>query len=65
MKEQQDKNDVTKMGWLHSLFVATKGSISSKRVCGVVGFLVVLLISIFCTIKGSESPDVVSTVLVV
>ena len=65
MKQQEDKNDVTKMGWLHSLFVATKGSISSKRVCGVIGFLVVLLISIFCIIKGSESPDVVSTVLVV
>ena len=62
-KEQQDTNDVTKLKWYHSLFVSTKGSISSKRFCGVIGFFVCLVVAIYCTIMKTESPDIVDMIL--
>ena len=65
MKQQEDKNDVTKLGWFHSLFVSTKGSISSKRVCGVIGFFLCLMIAIICTFKDKEAPSIVEMILVV
>ena len=62
-KEQQDTNDVTKLKWYHSLFVSTKGSISSKRFCGVIGFFVCLAVAVYCTIAKTESPDIVDMIL--
>ena len=61
--QQEDKNDVTKLKWYHSLFVSTKGSISSKRFCGVIGFFVCLAVAIYCTIAKTESPDIVDMIL--
>jgi len=62
-KEQQDTNDVTKLKWYHSLFVSTKGSISSKRFCGVIGFFVCLGVAVWCTLKNTESPNIVDMIL--
>ena len=61
--QQEDKNDVTKLKWYHSLFVSTKGSISSKRFCGVIGFIVCLGVAIYCTICRTESPNIVDMIL--
>lgn len=62
-RQQEDKNDVSKLKWYHSLFVSTKGSISSKRFCGVIGFFVCLAVAIYCTIAKTESPDIVDMIL--
>ena len=62
-KIEQDTNDVAKLKWYHSLFVSTKGSISSKRFCGVIGFFVCLAVAIYCTIMRTESPDIVDMIL--
>jgi len=37
--------------FLKSIFLAKTGTISSKRICGVLGWLVCIGISIYCTIK--------------
>nr|DAS31890.1 MAG TPA: hypothetical protein [Bacteriophage sp.] len=36
--------------FIKSMLMATQGSISSKRVCGVLGWLVCLGICIYCTV---------------
>lgn len=62
-KDQEDKNDVTKLKWWHSLFVSTKGSISSKRFCGVIGFFLCLVVAVMCTLKNTEAPSIVDMIL--
>jgi hypothetical protein len=41
--------------------VTSHSGISSKRVCGVLGFLVVIFIIIFCTVNGIQAPDMIDT----
>lgn len=48
--------------FLMKLITAHTG-ISSKRVCGVLGWLLCLGITIGCTITGQEAPQVTDTVL--
>jgi hypothetical protein len=43
------------------LMVTSHSGISSKRVCGVLGFLVVIFIIIFCTVNGIQAPDMIDT----
>ena len=51
------------MNFLRSLFSAEKGSISSKRVCGTVGWLCVCAVLLLCAIKQTEAPGMVATVI--
>ena len=46
-----------------SIFLATKGSISSKRVCGVLGWLVSLGVLLYCTILTVQAPVFADSVL--
>ena len=41
---------------IKSIFLATKGSISSKRVCGVIGWLACVGVLIYCTIIAAQAP---------
>lgn len=47
-----------------SIFLATKGSISSKRVCGVIGWLVCIGILIYCTVMVIQAPVFADAVLI-
>lgn len=38
------------------LIVTSHSGISSKRVCGVLGFLVIMFVMIFCTVSGIQAP---------
>lgn len=38
------------------LMITSHSGISSKRVCGVLGFLVIMFVIIFCTITGIQAP---------
>lgn len=48
---------------LRTIFQANSGDLSSKRVCGVFGFLIVALIAIGCTIAGTQAPILVTDML--
>jgi hypothetical protein len=41
--------------------VTSHSGISSKRVCGVLGFLVIIFVVIFCTVNGIQAPDMIDT----
>ena len=43
------------------LIVTSDSGISSKRVCGVLGFIVIIFILIYCSIQGSQAPTIVDT----
>ena len=46
------------MKWLKEIISASSGRLSSKRVCGVLGWLVILGGYIYCIIVGRELPDI-------
>lgn len=50
--------------FIKSIFLAQKGSISSKRVCGVVGWIICLLICIYCTVKVIQAPVLADSILI-
>lgn len=41
------------------LILTSHSGISSKRLCGVFGFLIVTFILIYCTIKQIQAPNIV------
>lgn len=41
------------------LMVTAHSGISSKRVCGVIGFLVIIFVLIFCTVNGIQAPQMI------
>lgn len=43
------------------LMITSHSGISSKRVCGVLGFLVILFIIIFCTVSNIQAPVILET----
>lgn len=47
-----------------SILSSEKGSISSKRLCGLLGWFVCLGVLLYCTYKETEAPDMVETVLI-
>lgn len=49
---------------LRSIFLAKQGTISSKRVCGVIGWLVCVGILIYCTIMVIQAPVFADAVLI-
>ena len=50
MKQQKKQN------WLNKM-LSSDESLSSKRVCGVAGWIVCLALVIFCTITQTPSPE--------
>lgn len=50
--------------FIKSIFLAQKGSISSKRVCGVIGWIICLLICIYCTVKVIQAPVLADSILI-
>ena len=47
-----------------SILSSSKGSISSKRVCGVIGWIVCLGIGIYCTVKVIQAPLLIDSILI-
>lgn len=43
------------------LMITSHSGISSKRVCGVLGFLVIAFVLIYCTIQGIQAPLMIDT----
>lgn len=43
------------------LMITSHSGISSKRVCGVLGFLVIMFSIIFCTISSIQAPAILET----
>ena len=41
--------------------ITAHSGISSKRVCGVLGFLVIMFSIIFCTVTGTQAPLILET----
>lgn len=41
--------------------ITSHSGISSKRVCGVLGFLVIMFVIIFCTISNIQAPVILET----
>lgn len=42
---------------LRTIFQAKSGGFSSKRICGVVGWIVAMFCFVWCVITGSAAPD--------
>ena len=43
--------------------ISAHTEISSKRVCGILGWIVSLIILIYCSIRQTQAPDMIDTVL--
>ena len=50
-----------KILYLIEQIITSHSGISSKRVCGVLGFIVVLFVLIYCTICGIQAPLMIDT----
>lgn len=42
---------------LRTIFQAKSGGFSSKRVCGVIGWLVLMFCFVWCVVNGSPAPE--------
>lgn len=43
------------------LMITSHSGISSKRVCGVLGFLVIMFVIVFCTVTGIQASLILET----
>lgn len=43
------------------LMITSHSGISSKRVCGVLGFLVIMFVITFCTVCSIQAPAILET----
>ena len=41
--------------------ITSHSGISSKRVCGVIGFVAVLFVLTYCTVQGIQAPMMIDT----
>lgn len=41
--------------------ITSHSGVSSKRVCGCIGFLVIVFVLIFCTVQGIQAPGILET----
>jgi hypothetical protein len=41
--------------------VTSHSGISSKRVCGVIGFCVLIFVLLYCTITSTQAPNMIDT----
>lgn len=51
------------MNNIQSLLSAEKGSLSSKRLCGFIGWICCSAVLIMCTVWDRQAPDMVSTII--
>lgn len=49
---------------IKSILSSAYGSISSKRLCGIIGWLVCLGICIYCTIQVIQAPMLTDSILI-
>ena len=49
---------------IKSIFLAQANSISSKRVCGVLGWIICMGILIYCTLMEIQAPVMVDSVII-
>ena len=49
---------------IKSILSSATGSISSKRLCGIIGWLVCLGIGIYCTINIIQAPMLIDSILI-
>lgn len=43
------------------LLITSHSGISSKRVCGVLGFLIIMFSLVYCTVTGMQAPSIMET----
>lgn len=41
--------------------ISSHSGISSKRVCGVLGFLVIMFSVVYCTVQNIQAPNILET----
>ena len=51
------------MNILKSLLSADRDSLSSKRLCGIIGWLCCSAVLIMCTVWDRQGPDMISAIL--
>lgn len=49
---------------VRSIFSADSGSISSKRICGFIGWIVCLIITLYCSYTNKQAPEITDTVVI-
>lgn len=52
-----------KQKFFQSLLSAERGSLSSKRLCGFIGWLCCSAVLIMCTVWDRQAPDMVNTII--
>lgn len=52
------------MNWLKEIFSASSGRLSSKRVCGVFGFIACIIVLFYCTYNTVQAPTMIDIFLV-
>ena len=50
------------MEFIKSMLTAKAGTISSKRVCGVIGWIAGIIVLFYCTYMKIQAPDFIDTV---
>jgi len=48
---------------IKSILSAERGSLSSKRFCGIIGWITITAVLLICTIKGTQAPEMVNIVI--
>ena len=48
---------------LKTMFLADSGGLSSKRICGILGWMVCLGVAIYCTVTVIQAPLIIETIL--
>ncbi|MCQ2163907.1 MAG: hypothetical protein MJZ04_01890 [Bacteroidales bacterium] len=52
------------MNIFKSLLSADRGSLSSKRLCGIIGWVTCSAVLILCTVWDRQAPDMVTTFII-
>ena len=47
-----------------TIFQAKSGGFSSKRVCGFLGWIVIMFCCIWCVINGTDAPDFITELII-
>ena len=47
-----------------TIFQKNSGGLSSKRVCGFLGWIVIMFCCIWCVIKGTNAPDFITELII-
>lgn len=52
------------MTFLREMFSARSGMVSSKRVMGVLAWLVILFVYVYCAVTGSATPELAEWIII-